>query len=372
MSTILDTAKPPLPGESTDDGRSRYLIGPLADFLLLGGGSIIILALVPFIWPKEADIAVVATTMLLLANLINHPHFANSYQLFYRDFRRRAFGDKFPTALRRKYFFAALVVPIFLAVFLSYGVITRNPDLLGWSTNLMFFLVGWHYVKQGYGMLMVDSVLKEKFLNASEKKILLWNAYTVWITSWLALNRNFTKIDYWELNYYTFSIPNEVFFPSVALTVLTTIFVGSVLIRKIQRERSAAPISGIVAYVVSLYIWLFATHPAMLLIIPAFHSLQYLAVVWRYRLNVEKSNTGSRPIWKSFSLFLFVGFILGYIGFWLAPEWLNENVSYDRSIFGGSLFLFLFWTFINVHHYFLDNVMWRKENPDTRQFLFLK
>jgi hypothetical protein len=30
----------------------------------------------------------------------------------------------------------------------------------------------------------------------------------------------------------------------------------------------------------------------------------------------------------------------------------------------------MFWIFINVHHYFLDNVMWRRENPDTGKYLF--
>jgi hypothetical protein len=34
------------------------------------------------------------------------------------------------------------------------------------------------------------------------------------------------------------------------------------------------------------------------------------------------------------------------------------------------MFLFVFWICINVHHYFLDNVMWRRENPDTRKYLF--
>ena len=34
------------------------------------------------------------------------------------------------------------------------------------------------------------------------------------------------------------------------------------------------------------------------------------------------------------------------------------------------MFLFVFWIFINVHHYFLDNVMWRRENPDTKKYLF--
>jgi hypothetical protein len=30
----------------------------------------------------------------------------------------------------------------------------------------------------------------------------------------------------------------------------------------------------------------------------------------------------------------------------------------------------MFYIFINIHHYFLDNVMWRRGNPDVQQHIF--
>ena len=33
-------------------------------------------------------------------------------------------------------------------------------------------------------------------------------------------------------------------------------------------------------------------------------------------------------------------------------------------------FLLAAWIFINVHHYFLDSVVWRKGNPETGRYLF--
>ena len=70
------------------------------------------------------------------------------------------------------------------------------------------------------------------------------------------------------------------------------------------------------------------------------------------------------------TVFLVVGVLLGWLGFWGLPGWLNGSVDYDRGIFGPTVFLFVCWIFINIHHYFLDNVMWRRENPETRRFLF--
>lgn len=32
--------------------------------------------------------------------------------------------------------------------------------------------------------------------------------------------------------------------------------------------------------------------------------------------------------------------------------------------------LFAAWVFVNVHHYFIDSVIWRSDNPDARRHLF--
>ncbi|TGV82311.1 hypothetical protein EN788_64000, partial [Mesorhizobium sp. M2D.F.Ca.ET.145.01.1.1] len=112
---------------------------------------------------------------LFLAYVINYPHFAHSYQLFYRNFGRKLRGDGYDRNLQLRYIFAGIVVPLLMGAFFAYGSITANARLLGNATNAMFFFVGWHYVKQGYGMLMVDAVLKRRFFTDPDKKILLIN-----------------------------------------------------------------------------------------------------------------------------------------------------------------------------------------------------
>ena len=61
---------------------------------------------------------------------------------------------------------------------------------------------------------------------------------------------------------------------------------------------------------------------------------------------------------------------LGFAGFWGLPLLLQAAVDYDRTLFGDYLFLFVSWIFINVHHYFIDNVLWRRDNPETKRWLF--
>jgi len=92
------------------------------------------------------------------------------YQMFYRNFRTKAFGGSYPRALRLRYVLAGIVVPAALIAFLAAGALSRSPRVLAYGANLMFFLVGWHYVKQGYGILIVDSVQKRLMFRIAPKR----------------------------------------------------------------------------------------------------------------------------------------------------------------------------------------------------------
>lgn len=372
-----------------DNGRG-CLFHPVVDFLCLGGGSLILFAFLAVFRPPVSSYPVVAGLMLVLANLINHPHFAHSYQIFYRDFREKAFGRRYDPTLRLRYIFAGIAVPLALIAFFLGTVLQQNPQVLGLAVNLMFFLVGWHYVKQGYGMLIVCSVLKRQFFNDAEKRVLLANAYAVWLTHWMIGNWVIHSRDWWGLTYYTFDLPEPLILMAMAVSTGSAAAVLWMLARKCLAEGGRLPVNGIVAYLTSLYVWLFLNFdPLFLLLIPACHSLQYLLVVWRYQLNADRDRAeraraaaveapgpqkalaglAKRPGLR-FTGFVIGGGLLGYLGFWGLPKLLGATVPVDEAVFGPTLFLFLCWIFINVHHYCLDNVMWRRGNPDTGRYLF--
>lgn len=366
--------------------RGAWLFHPMIDFLCLGGGSLIVMGLFVLMEPSRELLVGVAAAALLLSHVLNHPHFANSYQIFYRNFGRKLMGPDYGPVLRLRYLVAGVLVPCTLFLFFAVCLVLDDARMLGLGGNLMLFLVGWHYVKQGYGMLIVDSVLKRRFFSERDKKILLANAYACWILYWLLANWLISEVTLKGVTYYSFAIPTAAVYAAVALVAVTTVAALTVLARKCVQEGLTAPINGVVAYLVTLYAWVLygRLDPLLLLLVPAFHSLQYLIVVWRFQLNYESSRadghdkTGRGRLAHfvpsitllRFAVFVGAGIVLGYIGFWGAPEMLQSLMPYDRDIFGAALYLFLFWIFINVHHYFLDNVMWRRENPDTKNYLF--
>jgi len=370
------------PGRQTIARRASYLFGPVSDFLLLGGGSVLACVLILLFLPKGIPVAQQAVLVTVLMTVINQPHFAHSYQMFYRNYREKAFGSYAPS-LRIRYIFAGLVVPVLLIAFLAGTAITNNVRALAFGANIMFLTVGWHYVKQGYGILIVDSVQKRLMFTDRAKWLLRVNGYACWGVAWLEANHAIARPDlYLGLTYFSIPFPSYVYYAAIALAVVTSAAVVYVLAARFKESKGALPWNGVVAYLATLYLWVVFVriNPFFIVVIPSFHSLQYLAVVWRYQLNAGAKNDGTARSFLSglfptgvlpkLAMFIGIGTFLGFLGFMGVPRVLDAVVSYNKHLYGTSLFLFAFYIFINVHHYFLDNVMWRRGNPDVVQHIF--
>ena len=362
----------------------RYLIGPLADFWCFGGSALIILPLLLLISSVQYKVSI-AAAMALASHFINNPHFAHSYQIFYRGYAAKAFQGTLGPIMQARYLFAGVIAPLALTAFFAVAIAQGNLRLLGLAGNAMGLFVGWHYVKQGYGLLMVDCALKRQFFTDRDKRLLLLNSYAVWVASWMQLNQAMARTELFNIAYFSFAIPAWLMNAAVAVAATTTLATVAMVIAR-RRAKGALPTNGVIAYFVSLYPWLalILVDPLWVVVVPALHSLQYLAVVWRFQYNYEsaqlaradyKAGSVSRQIFGGRALghlavFSLAGGVLGFAGFWFLPIVLGATIAYNHALFGGALFLFVFWVFINVHHYFMDNVMWRRDNTDTKLYLF--
>ena len=383
MNAVAEAVAGPAGPRAAPAPAQRALFRPGVDFLLLGGGSLVVLAALAAFFPRdEGARAALAALMLWLAHVVNHPHFAHSYQIFYADFARKAFSPD--SALRHRYRLAGVLVPLLMVVYFAVSLGLGSPELLGLAANVMYFTVGWHYAKQGYGILMVDAAKQGVRFGAAERRRLLWNTHLVWVTLWLAANDALSAKEFWGLTYYTLDLPDLALHAMFALVALSTLAVARDLFVRWRAGREPMPWNGLVAYACAVYIWLGVARydPILLLVVPFFHSLQYLAVVWRFQVNVEHTRRAGAPAptspspWRALlapwrlARFAVVGALLGAAGFWVAPVTFDTLAGYDQAVFGTTLFLFIGWTFINIHHYFLDNVIWRRENPEVRRYLF--
>src|SRR5690348_16257443 len=135
LATPLEEARP---------ARVTSRRGRVAEFLLVGGATLI---LFPVAWLCRRALGLVDAELVFgfvtfhAATVINDPHFAVTYVLFYKDARRRAFGPAFAPAQRIRYLVAGLLVPLALAAWAVAAIATRSAAALGWMMQLMFFLV---------------------------------------------------------------------------------------------------------------------------------------------------------------------------------------------------------------------------------------
>lgn len=380
MTDILQPIAPVAAAAKAKPRDRRYLFGPIIDFLTMGGGSLIALAVIAFLLDPTSHIHQVAAVMAIVAHVINNPHFIHSYQLFYTNYRGRISRANTSSILRFKYIFAGIVVPLILVSYFLFSLLTYNARLLGYGANIMFIFVGWHYAKQGYGLLMVDAVMKKRFFKAFEKRLFVTNAYVVWAYTWIKSNQVFYEANYWGVKYFMFDLPEITLTLGFwAMIGMSTLLLLAMVARLMRRE--GLPVNGLLAYIAALYMWLIIVtwNPLFAYFTPAFHSLQYLAVVWRFKLNSEKAadnaaGTSQKPWWQSIwarlGAFAGIGVFAGYLAFWGLPQIISASGIYNENLIGGQAILFAFIIFINVHHYFMDNVIWRKDNPEIKTHLF--
>lgn len=109
--------------------------------------------------------------------------------------------------------------------------------------------------------------------------------------------------------------------------------------------------------------------------IPFFHSLQYLLFSTTFSKNkandysstFKDESRARAEFLKKLGGFLVTTVVTGYLFWEFIPNQLNSNVKVS-TILGPTIFMFYFQIFLNVHHYLIDNVIWRKDNKQLKKY----
>ncbi|HYP97026.1 MAG TPA: hypothetical protein VER96_00035 [Polyangiaceae bacterium] len=353
-----------------------------AEFLVIGGAT---LFLYPALWLLRRviglDSAELAVGFLMFhgAHLINDPHFSVTYLLFYKDARKRAFGADFEPQQRARYLVAGVLVPCGLAAWLLWALTTNSAYSLGLAIQLMFLLVGWHYVKQGFGVLSVLSARQGVRFSVFERRAILAHCFAGWAYAWANPASPAVESEEKGVVYFALSHPSWLDRTCAVAFALSTLVLAAVLLRKWQRERRLPPLAPLTGLLVSIWAWSVysSADPLLVYMIPALHSVQYLYFVWL--LSRNQARAAAQPPYFGPSVrtrlsWLAAGaLVLGFLLFHALPELLDgARLSGHRRAhetlgdLGATPYFAALFVFVNIHHYFMDNVIWRRDNPDTR------
>jgi hypothetical protein len=354
----------------------------VGEFLLVGGAAPLVLlatwAYGQWLGLSEAEYSL-SFIMFYAAVVINDPHFAVTYLLFYRNAGKRAGDGVWGPVQRIRYLVAGFVVPLVLAVWAGYSIYSQASELMGLMVQLMFFLVGWHYVKQGFGVLSVLSARSRVRFTDLERRVILTHCFAGWAYAFLHPRDYGTVYEHHGVVYTSLAHPPGAEWAAAAVFWVSVPALVVVLFLKWKREGRLPPWAALTGFFMSIWIWTIYSDidPLFAYTIPALHSIQYLFFVYLLSRNGARAEFGEGKIRGSVKTRLAVltvsSIALGWVLFRGAPGFLDDVfVLHDANDPGGYMgigatpYLCAFVVFVNIHHYFMDHVIWRRDNPETR------
>jgi hypothetical protein len=352
----------------------------LFELLMVGG-------LTPLLFPLSwllrrqlgldaAELAV-GFTMFHAAHVLNDPHFSVTYLLFYRDFRARAFGVAFGPTQRVRYVLAGIAVPLVLGTWAIAALSSRSAAGLGLLIQLMFLLVGWHYVKQGFGVMTVLAARRGVHFSPRERLVVLVHCFAGWAYAWASPYDPGRELEEKGVVFTSVAHPPGLERLTQVVFFATVLPLAFVLAKKALRERRL-PFTPLVALLSSVWAWSIysSLDPLVRYVIPALHSVQYLYFVWLLKGSEAREREG--PPWFERSAKARLGLLavsalgLGWLLFHGAPSFLDDllvprarGLAAGHSL-GATPYFAALYAFVNLHHYFMDFVIWRRDNPETQ------
>jgi hypothetical protein len=280
-----------------------------------------------------------------------------------------------PRAQRLRYAFAGFLAPLGLLLWASTALTNHSAGSLGALTQLMFLLVGWHYVKQGFGVVTVLSGRRGVSYTLTERRVLLGHCFAGWAYAWASPFDPGRTVEEKGVVYTTLAHPpwlepatRFVFFASVVPLIIT-------LVQKWRRDGGLV-LSPLVGFLCSVWLWTVYSglDPLFMYLIPALHSVQYLYFVWLLKRAQSKAHEGppsfGRPVAVVLGAWAVGAAALGLLLFHLLPSALDSALVDPRrarfSDLGPTPYFAALFAIVNLHHYFMDFVIWRRDNPETR------
>jgi hypothetical protein len=375
----------------------RALTTRFIDFWLLGGASLAVW-LAMFVlqhfrgaWAVDQHFKNLTITTVSLTLLVNNPHFMISYKLAYS--RGRSFVA---THWWQLVAVPLLLLGLFAVAYFEFDRSTAEalPFLPGfarflstqgantglWTTPrlgdflfsvafaAMYFTVGWHYTKQTFGCMMLYASFDGYALSPAQRSLIKWNLLSVWWVNFTYGNRSQQQLGFSDFSFYSIDLPDVLAPLSACVLVVGLALVLYRVVWANYRATGRLPGANLLVPFVAIYVWwmpLTRQQEFYILLTPLFHSLQYLAVVRK----LEDSRLREAPRYELRATALVLAVIAAG---WLSFEFLPNTADNRLGTFG-AWHMFFFFTaamlFVNIHHYFIDNVVWRFKDPVVRKYL---
>lgn len=330
--------------------RRPYFVSLPVDVAMMGGLSLALYALLWAIGARSRTSEVISLGATLVW-IINYPHFsATSHRLY---------GSRDHI---RQYPLTACVVPVVLLA----GAFLSLQSPLGVAPYFVKFFQIWspyHFSGQTFGLAMLYARRMSFTMTPGDRRLLRWFIYSTYLSLVATIETGVRRYQFYGVTFPTVGLPEWVaqaaWYAMLGLGVL--VLIRLVVMRAVRRQ---TPPWMVLLPAATQFVWfgLGQQLPSFAEFIPAFHSLQYLLVAWSVQLKTqldESRHTGSRGFVVDASVRWLATNILGGVAlFWGLPHAATAIGGFDINLTTA-----VFFAAIQIHHFFVDGVIWKLKNP---------
>lgn len=375
---------------------SRYL-----DFWLLGGFSIVLYFLMLFVnnspigsyHAVARHILNIGPVFTMLTLVVNFPHFAWSYKFAYsqspkfivKNYQQLILAPAILIGiLATAYYQFSTAVgsqPISQVLSIMFGVVGMDTrislypnygmQMLALMMMFQYAIVGWHYVKQTFGVMMTYAGYTSYPLTQRQRDLIRWNLFGIWWLFFAKLNTGIQTGSNLGVTYHSLNLPEPVM---TALTVYLYATLAAVIwfvFVDVYRKKKVLPNPNMLVAYAAMYLWFVPVLDVpnyFPLVVPFAHSLQYLAFVYKVESKAQKETAGKHLAIHA-TLLVTAVLLFGYFFIEVLPGLIDEGMHLEQLMTIG-FFTVAFQIFINVHHYFIDNCIWQAKNKEIKKYLF--
>ena len=339
-----------------DTAGKPSIISPWVDTLAIGGLSLLVL--VPLLLSGRADFSLVSLgSQATIAALVNMPHFLASYRMVYRSKEM---------VLRHKW--ASIYIPLLLLAYVVVAIYLSQytPAMVSLLLAVSSIYLAWHYTGQAWGMMATYAHLDGVPFTQGERNLIRGGLRILlaWHVIWFLHSSEL-------LGMFGFDV-GPLYTVISALTLVALGLGAFGLSRFRARAGRLPPVKAMVAWA-AIFVWYaaMARDPRALFWVQIAHALQYLIFPVRVELNVtERTDPVRSHVARHMALY---GAILLLASWFMSNQLPAHAMAIVANALGdrpGQMTPMMILAFLNIHHYFTDQVIWKIRNPEVQRDLF--
>ena len=337
--------------QAPSSGVDRYFVNAPIDAMLIGGASVALYTVFR-LRPQLASSPSVASLAAALVWICNYPHFAaTNYRLYHSK------------ASRSQYPLTSFVTPVVMLIAVAGCYLSPN-NVAPLFIKLYLLWSPYHFSGQTLGITMVYARRTGFVIDGWLRRSLTAFIFLTFLVqnAWAEVGRHVNP--FYGIDYPTLGVP--VWLPQMLTKLMWLALAATIaqLMWKIANDGPRIPLIVLLP-AFTQYIWFVATPAGQFsYMVPFFHSLQYLLIAWSVQLKeglaARKCEPSVRYVWSESTRWMSINIAVGFALFWGLPHLgshFGKSLAFSTAVMLAA---------IQVHHFFVDGVIWRLRNPAVR------